>query len=261
MQLKRSTLSLILGLVLIGIGTLYLAGRWSGLLPLGLLWPVILLISGLACWVIFAAGGSNAGPLAIAASLLTVIGLVQLYEQLTGDGSTWSYSWALVIAALGVGLALNGARKQRPALSQIGHALLRQGIFLFILFGLLSSLLWNDPQSGYGLFGLLATLYGLYLLIRRSVLLLNRKASWPERDLFWPVILIGAGLLFILSDLGGLPLNEFSGLQEWWPLGLILIGFDWLLGRRLPLLGALLASLIAAGSLILMFDPAWLGLF
>ena len=39
---------------------------------------------------------------------------------------------------------------------------------------------------------------------------------------------------------------EFSGLQEWWPLGLILIGFDWLLGRRLPLLGALLASLIVA---------------
>jgi hypothetical protein len=261
MQLKRSTLSLFLGLVLIGIGVLYLAGRWSRLLPGELLWPVILLISALACWALFAAGGANAGPLAVAASLLSAIGLVSLYEILTGDGSTWSYSWALVIAALGAGLALNGKRTGQPALRRAGSALFHQGIFLFILFGLLSSLLWNDPQRGYGLFGLLATVYGLYLLVRRSVLLLSRKATREERDLFWPVILIGAGLLFVLSDLGGLPLNEFSGLQQWWPLGLILIGFDWLLGRRLPLLGALVASLIVAGSLILMFDPAWLGLF
>ncbi len=261
MQLKRATLSLILGLVLIGIGILYLAGRWSGLLPLGLLWPAILLISGLACWGVFAAGGLNAGPLAIAASLLSAIGLVLLYENLTGDGSTWSYSWGLVIAALGAGLVLHGRRAGQPAVRRAGGALLQQGVFLFILFGLLSSLLWNDPQRGYGLFGLLATLFGLYLLVRRSILLLSRKANREERDLFWPVILIGAGLLFVLSDLGGLPLNEFSGLQQWWPLGLILIGFDWLLGRRLPLLGALLASLIVAASLILMFDPAWLGLF
>jgi hypothetical protein len=65
-------------------------------------------------------------------------------------------------------------------------------------------------------------------------------------------------LVLFLFGLGQLPLVELTGLWQWWPLLLVMVGIDWLIGRRWPVVGAIVAALIVVASLLLMFDPALL---
>lgn len=52
-----------------------------------------------------------------------------------------------------------------------------------------------------------------------------------RRGLAWPLILISGGLLFLLSNLGLIPWSAWALVARFWPLILILIGLDILLGR------------------------------
>ena len=86
----------------------------------------------------------------------------------------------------------------------------------------------------------------------------NQPTPSPRRGpgFFWPIILIGLGLIFLLSNLGWLPSNVWSLLWQLWPVILILIGLDILLGRRSiwgGILGAVLALLIVGGVIALLF--------
>lgn len=60
------------------------------------------------------------------------------------------------------------------------------------------------------------------------------------RSLFWPIVLIGAGVVFLLANLGVLQSGSLVTLFRMWPLLLILIGIDILFGRSSPMIGALL---------------------
>ena len=92
----------------------------------------------------------------------------------------------------------------------------------------------------------------------------NKKP--PRRrypSVVWPVILITAGVLFLLSNFGYLDLN-FSELWRLWPLLLILIGLDIILGRR-SVIGNIIVLLItiavvAGVVLFLSASPGLLGL-
>jgi hypothetical protein len=68
--------------------------------------------------------------------------------------------------------------------------------------------------------------------------------STPRRgpDLFWPIILIGAGVIFLLANLGVITGNPWPIIANLWPVILIVIGLDVLFGRR-----SLLGGLVGAG--------------
>jgi hypothetical protein len=68
------------------------------------------------------------------------------------------------------------------------------------------------------------------------------------RSLFWPVVLIGIGVIALLFNMKVLSRDNIVVLARLWPLLLILIGIDLLFGRRAPALGALIG--IAAIALI-----------
>jgi DUF4097 and DUF4098 domain-containing protein YvlB len=55
--------------------------------------------------------------------------------------------------------------------------------------------------------------------------------------LILPLILIGLGVAFLLANLGYLPPISIRALADMWPIVLILIGIEILLGRRQPVLG------------------------
>lgn len=63
---------------------------------------------------------------------------------------------------------------------------------------------------------------------------------------FWPVLLIGVGVIWLLKNFGMISGVNFSVLFRLWPLFLIVIGLDLLFGRRSPVLGALI-GLVTAG--------------
>ncbi len=60
---------------------------------------------------------------------------------------------------------------------------------------------------------------------------------------FWPLMLVGAGVLLLLSNLGYLPWESWNALWRLWPLLLIALGIDVLIGRR-SMLGAVVSGLL-----------------
>lgn len=74
----------------------------------------------------------------------------------------------------------------------------------------------------------------------------------PRRGLFWPLLLITVGLVFLLANYGLIgPVSALSVLSLW-PLILVLVGIDIAIGRRWPLaaLGADVLVLAAGLALV-----------
>ena len=79
----------------------------------------------------------------------------------------------------------------------------------------------------------------------------------PRRapDLFWPIILIGVGLVFLLSNLNVITGDPWPIIARLWPVLLIVIGLDVLFGRRSilgGLIGAALGLLVVGGVILLL---------
>jgi len=77
------------------------------------------------------------------------------------------------------------------------------------------------------------------------------------RSLFWPVVMLGAGVIWLLSNLNIIPTENLWLLLQLWPVLFIIAGLDMLFARRLPLLGAVLGLFVIAGVvLILLYGGA-----
>lgn len=77
----------------------------------------------------------------------------------------------------------------------------------------------------------------------------RRERRRGYRSLFWPMVLIGAGVLWLLSNLGVIGADNWSVLVRLWPILLIAVGLDVLFGRLYPALGALI-GLVAVGATV-----------
>ncbi len=83
------------------------------------------------------------------------------------------------------------------------------------------------------------------------------NSTTPRRgpDLFWPIILIGAGVIFLLANLGIIPSNPWPIIWNLWPVILIVVGLDILFGRRSVLgglIGAVMGLVLIAGLIFLL---------
>lgn len=78
------------------------------------------------------------------------------------------------------------------------------------------------------------------------------------RSFFWPIVMLGAGVIWLLTNLEIIPSENLWGLVRLWPALLILAGIDILFSRRLAILGALLGlGVIAAVIAILLFGNSF----
>lgn len=65
-------------------------------------------------------------------------------------------------------------------------------------------------------------------------------------SLIWPIVLIGAGTLFLLNNLGIVDWDVWTTIAQFWPLILVAIGLDIMLGRRAGIWPALLLVFVIA---------------
>jgi hypothetical protein len=79
----------------------------------------------------------------------------------------------------------------------------------------------------------------------------------PRRGVFWPLLLIALGIVFLLANFGFIAGVSWLAILSLWPLLLILIGLDVAFGRRWPL-AALAAEVlvIAAGLALVASSPS-----
>lgn len=81
-----------------------------------------------------------------------------------------------------------------------------------------------------------------------------------RRGLFWPLLLITIGLVFLLVNFGYVPGVTAISLLNLWPLLLILAGVDIAIGRRWPLAAlGIDVAVIALGLALLATQPTFVG--
>jgi LiaI-LiaF-like transmembrane region len=117
-------------------------------------------------------------------------------------------------------------------------------VFLTYNLGMLSSDLWSTLIN---LWPLLLVLIGLDGLLNRG-------------GIVWPSLLIGLGAIFLLNNFGYLVLDVWQVIFSLWPVLLIAIGFDILIGRRswlLSLIGVMVVMGILVGAIGLMSNKAF----
>jgi cell wall-active antibiotic response 4TMS protein YvqF len=80
----------------------------------------------------------------------------------------------------------------------------------------------------------------------------------PRRGVFWPLVLIALGLVFLLSNYGFVTISWLAILSLW-PLLLVLIGLDIAFARRWPLQTLIAEVLVIAGGLALVATSPTVG--
>lgn len=104
-------LLVLLGVVgLIATWTGFEFGEWIG--DSG--WPIFVIVPGLVLWALAFVPRPPAGVgFAIAGTIVTSIGLLLWYQEMTEHWESWSYAWALIgPGAAGLGLLLYGLLTQ-----------------------------------------------------------------------------------------------------------------------------------------------------
>jgi hypothetical protein len=165
------------GLLLIGLGVVFLLGQFVRIDIWHYLWPFFIVGFGLLFFAGMISGGKEAGALAIPGSLFTMLGLVFLYQNTFNYWASWAYAWALLApTSVGIGLLIFGRWSDKPGLYQPGWLLMVIGLTIFLAMGAFFELLVGI--AGFAspsriLWPLVLILVGVLLLFGRGFRILT----------------------------------------------------------------------------------------
>ena len=141
--------SIVGGVILILVGLFFLAFQFlpesmTQFLDIGRQWPLIIVAVG---GIFLLSAFLFQPPMAIPGSIMTGIGLMLYYQNLTGHWESWAYSWALIPGFVGFGIwlmhTLEGQFREGV---RHGARLLLISLGMFVFFGVMFSgfrgLLW-----------------------------------------------------------------------------------------------------------------------
>jgi hypothetical protein len=261
MDTNKNLTAIIIGVVLVLIGIFSLIGNIFDFLDMDHLWPLILVGIGAAFFVAVALGDKSRAGLAVPGSILVGLGLLMYFMNLTDSWEAWSYCWALIMVFSGAGVWISGLRSERPDLKKSGIETMRGGLILFLIFAVIMEFIFSitglHRQVNILAWAVLLAVLGLILLVAR--LLRLGKPEGAKADLFWPILLIGAGVTAALYQMGSIPASNLWKLLNLWPLLLIVAGVG-ILSRNHLWVGALLGLLVVGGILFVGFNGAQLSL-
>ena len=167
----------VLGILLVLFGVLFFAGQWFDIDVGQYLWPFLIIVPG----VLLLLGGlvsarGEGGAMLPVGSAVTTVGLILLFQTITTLWASWAYIWALIPAAVGLGLTAQGALHGDAEAAQSGPRLLTIGLVLFAL-----GALFFEGIVGLNGFGL--------------------RFGWAAN--YWPLLLVGLGVLLLIRNFFG----------------------------------------------------------
>jgi len=132
-QSRRS--SMVLGGLLVLVGAIFLLGQVVQIDVGHYGWPFFVIAPGVAIlFLALTARGALGEGLAILGSIVTVTGLILLYQNATDHFESWAYAWTLIFpGAVGAGMVLYGLVASRPGNVRAGTRLVGIGVVLFLL--------------------------------------------------------------------------------------------------------------------------------
>lgn len=163
-----------LALLLIVVGLFFSAVTYfPGYVRAEQWWPSFILLPGLAMLGTGVAGGLSGGgrglgAMAIPGCIVSTVGLILLYANVTNHWEVWAYAWALIPASVGLGIMLASALKSGdPHSSRSGKWLLVSFLAVFAVFGLFfEGLIFNRTIGRF--WPVLLILVGLLMLIMQG---------------------------------------------------------------------------------------------
>jgi hypothetical protein len=173
------------GLVLIGI--FFFLNNYFDFRLGDVLWPFFIIVPGV---LIFAfslnlTGEAGAG-LAVAGSMVTMAGLLLLYQNTFDHYESWAYAWALVApTAVGLGQVFYGSLKRLPDLVSTGRRTVTVGVVIFAIGAFFFEVI-------LGISGLIAGM----------------------SEYIWPLVLIGLGVFVLVRNLRSNPGREKDAADE-----------------------------------------------
>jgi hypothetical protein len=179
MSSQRNSGSLIGGSLLIIFGVLALLGKiFQNYDFWGTFWPFFVIGVGLLFFVGMFAGGRSVSGLAIPGSIITTIGLMLFYQNITGHWESWSYGWTVILMSVGVGIFIMGIWGQNATQRSAGLRLLRLGLIMFVIFGAFFELIFTAGNP----FGLRSVIFPVALILLGLYLVLSRSGLLPSRS-------------------------------------------------------------------------------
>lgn len=179
MSSQRNAGSLVGGGLLIIFGLLALAGQlFRGFNFWNTFWPFFIIGFGLLFFVGMFAGGRSVSGLAIPGAIITTIGLMLFYQNITNHWESWSYGWTVIVMAVGLGIFIMGLWGQNLSQRAAGLRVLRIGLFLFIIFGAFFELIFTSGMP----FGLRSIIFPAALILLGLYLILTRSGLLPDRS-------------------------------------------------------------------------------
>lgn len=181
MNTNRNLASAVFGLILIGLGIIFLVGQFVNIEIGAFLWPFMVIAIGGVFFAAMVAGGPSAGGLAIPGSIISMVGLILLFQNTFGHWESWSYGWTLILTAVGIGLVIRGYWSKDEASRQSGWRVIRIGAIFFVLFGAFFELI-----IGFGRHSMISQvawpllLIGIGIYLFASRLLSSRRTNLPE---------------------------------------------------------------------------------
>ncbi len=174
LQPRSRDWSLLLGAALVALGILLLLGQVLNVDLAEFGWPFFVIAPGVLLLLLaFALRGRSGAWLVFPGSIVTVTGLLLLYQNTTRHWESWAYAWALVFpASIGIGQIVYGWLTRRHGAMAAGARLSAWGIALFLLGAVFFETVIGISGRDFGQAGRIAL----------------------------PALLIAIGLLFLLAE-------------------------------------------------------------
>lgn len=130
--------SLYIAILLIGAGILLLAFNLAPRMSLGSAWPAVFYLLAAAFFLppmLWKERRSGLSGLIIPGSILLALGVIFSYNVGTRDWNSWAFAWLLIVAGVGLGIALASAYgKWSSATTWVGIWMLLGSLALFAIF-------------------------------------------------------------------------------------------------------------------------------
>ena len=172
-----------LGVGLVLTGGLFLAEQLLGIRIMAYFWPLLIVLFGLTFFVGMLVAGKKGAGLAIPGTVITTLGILFLIQNTFNLWTTWTYAWALLTSAVGLGMLIMNGYLKREGLRRAAGVVIAVGLISFVVFGVLFEVILNISGANIysGVFlGVGLILLGLFVVFSRP-LFAHRKSAWAEK--------------------------------------------------------------------------------
>ncbi len=157
----------LVGLSLIALGMALFLAQFFQIALLRYLWPLFILVPGLALFfAAMRAPHEVAQGLIVPGSIITMLGLLLLYQLWFNHWESWAYAWSLLPLSIGLGQMIYGYLRGYPNLLNTGRGLVQVFGIIFAAGFFFFEMILNISDMGIWAWIALFIGGGVYLIWR-----------------------------------------------------------------------------------------------